>query len=110
MEMKFMKLDSLPVYELMKVGSDGMPLPAEHDVPRWSGKRVPAPPKIGERIKVSMNSLGPAIVLGYFTEAGFLGLRVKLESPPAWWTKQNAKAITAGEVESHVFGAEISPL
>lgn len=109
---KFTKMDTLPQFEMMRAGGDGMPLPAINEtLPRWSGKAAfKMPPRVGERINVTMNCLGPAVVLGYFTEGGFLGLRVKLESPPAWWTKQNADRIAKGEIESAVFGIEIAPL
>ena len=54
---------------------------------KWSGG-IPLP-AIGDRVKVNMNSLGFGIVTGYFVEHSYLGLYVKLENAPEWFTKQN---------------------
>jgi hypothetical protein len=70
---------------------------------KWSGKQ--APPAIGDAVQVSMNGLGVGVVKGYFAEAGWLGLLVKLAAPPAWWLKQNK-----GNEDrlAHIFGTELS--
>lgn len=75
------------------------------EAPVWSGKFEP--PAIGSTIKVRVNSLGPAVVTGYFTEEGYLGVRCRLESPPKWWLEQNAERLAKGETDSHLFGLEI---
>jgi len=108
MKMEYTKVATLPAYETVTVDANGMPCPPrDPEAVRWSGKTVAAPPAIGERIMVRMNGLGPAKVVGYFTEAGYLGLLVKFENPPAWWVRQvHGKRDTVG----HVFGAEIAPL
>jgi hypothetical protein len=59
-------------------------------------------PKVGERVAIKINSLGPGIVVGYFTECGFLGVQVRLDRPPAWRRKQCADSEPA-----LVFGAEM---
>ena len=63
------------------------------------------PPKIGERIKVTINKLGYGMVVAYYIEHEYVGVEVKLENPPEWYVKQNGKG-------SHalVFGAEIEKL
>lgn len=53
---------------------------------KWSGEEPPPP--LGTEIIVEFNHLGPAKVLGYFTEYGWLGLEVELHSPPDWWVRQ----------------------
>lgn len=53
---------------------------------KWSGKE--SVPSIGQRVKVTMNGLGTGIVEAYFIEDVWLGVYVKLDNPPAWWTKQ----------------------
>jgi len=71
----------------------------EGDAVRWSGKAPP--PAIGEKVTVSMNGLGEATVVGYFTKEGWLGLLTKLDNPPDWYVKQNG-----GNKVGHIFGAE----
>jgi hypothetical protein len=102
--MSFTKLDTLPAWELATLGADGFTVaPKDGQAPVWSGRAFDTPPAIGERIKVRMNGLGHALVVGYFTEGGYLGVRVKYESPPEWFVRQNG-----GNVEGAVFGAEIT--
>ena len=58
----------------------------EHrDDVKWSGKE--APPPLGTEIVVEFNKLGPAKVVGYFIEYGWLGLEVQLHAPPDWWVR-----------------------
>ena len=62
---------------------------------KWSGDKatppMPEPPAIGARVFANVNDLGPGTVTGYFIEAGYLGLYVKLDpaTRPAWHKKQN---------------------
>ena len=60
------------------------------------------PPQIGERIKVTMNSLGFGKVTAYFIEHEYVGVEVALEKQPDWHIRQRGKG-------GHclVFGAEI---
>jgi hypothetical protein len=53
-----------------------------------------------------MNSLGLAIVVRYAVQDGYLGVLVKLESPPDWHVKQNF----GRKGDSLVFGPEIGPI
>lgn len=51
-------------------------------------------PEPGTRGTVSVNGIGPGVLIGYQDEkyacptARLLNLRVKLDSPPEWWVKQ----------------------
>jgi hypothetical protein len=67
----------------------------------WRGNFMP---QTGERVRVTMNGLGTGVVFGYFMEEGFMGVKVELDEPPAWFTKQNGHHI------AHVFGTEIAQL
>jgi hypothetical protein len=96
----YKEYSEVPAYE-QAVYKDG--LPVKSDALIWAGK-VPPPP-VGEKINVSMNGLGEAAVVGYFSQDGFLGLRTKLDNPPAWYLKQNG-----GNAVGHVFGPEFKPL
>lgn len=66
--------------------------PATNAVPgetlRWSGKTPP--PAIGAR--VNAGQFGHGVVAGYFCEYGYLGIEVKLETPPAWLVEQRRRA------------------
>jgi hypothetical protein len=67
---------------------------------KWSGKGEP--PKLGSRVVVTMNGLGPGEVRGFFVQGGYLGIGVKLDSPPHWYKYQNK-----GNPIARVFGAEV---
>lgn len=66
---------------------------------KWSGA-FPVP-TIGQKVKVTMNSMGTGTVLDYFWEHGFLGVRVILDKPPKWFREQNNSPVAM------VFGTEI---
>lgn len=76
---------------------------------KWSGAAngLPEPPAIGTTVMVKINGLGRGKVEAYFTEAGFVGVQVRLCDPPAWWIKQNKGRPFEGV--ALVFGAEVSP-
>src|SRR5579863_10395026 len=59
---------------------------------KWSGKGFPLA-AVGARLNVVINKLGPGEVVGYCASHGWLGLMVKLESPPDWWKKQRGNMI-----------------
>jgi hypothetical protein len=101
--MKFLKMDTLPAWKQGVLNEQGLMPRDPEGVPVWSGKMPP--PAIGERVNVRINSLGAATVVGYFTEGGYLGLRVQHDNPPAWYLKQNG-----GNVPGCVFGIEIGPI
>jgi hypothetical protein len=71
----------------------------------WSGKN-PAPPPIGTPVEINFNGLGTGTVDSYFIEHGFLGVKVRLDNPPAWHVKQN-KNRTAHQGCALVFGIEL---
>jgi hypothetical protein len=53
---------------------------------KWSGS-TPLP-QIGDETRVTMNNIGPATVVGFFKEEGFVGVMVRLQDPPAWLVRQ----------------------
>ena len=95
--MPYQEFDSVPAYETAI--SSGSTFTNAPGALKWSNPE--APPAIGTEIVVTINNCGPAVVTGYFTQGGFLGLRCKLHSPPEWHVKQNK-----GNPHGHVFGPE----
>jgi hypothetical protein len=71
---------STSVYQLYRSGSL---------VLKWSGPKDP--PAIGQEIRISMNGIGPAIVKGYFSSEGWLGVMTLALDPPAWLLKQRER-------------------
>lgn len=79
---------------------------------KWS---APFPlPAVGDRVEIVMNRIGTAEVVGYFEEAGFVGVMTRPEHPPEWLRRQNEEAATepgaAWWVKDGIgfeFGAEI---
>lgn len=68
----------------------------------WSGSQpVPA---IGARVRVYMNSFGPALVRAYFHAEGYLGVVCLPDQLPAWFQQQNL-----GVQEGHFFRRELEP-
>jgi hypothetical protein len=55
----------------------------------WSGK-MPLP-AIGDRIYITMNSIGPAIVKGYFESEGYVGVMTLALNPPKWLQDQRKR-------------------
>jgi hypothetical protein len=80
----------------------------EADPYKWSGDA--APPAVGTKVKVYMNSFGNGTVMGYFAEYGWLGVMVKISKPPKWWVSQTK---AAGENPKnklgHFFGIDLQP-
>ena len=77
---------------------------------KWSGKSLTLP-KVGDRIKVTMNGIGHGTVLGYFIEYGWLGLHVKPEVQPDWLVKQERerkRKATFYPNQVLVFGTEVA--
>ncbi len=56
---------------------------------KWSAK-FPLP-AIGSRVRITLNSIGPAVVKGYFSSAGFLGVMTKATKPPKWLVAQQKR-------------------
>jgi hypothetical protein len=66
---------------------------------QWSGGDIP---NIGQTVFCKANSIGYASVLGYYLEAGWLGVIVWPNDPPDWYVRQNGRDAICG-----VFGVEI---
>lgn len=96
--MSYQEHATIPPHEPAKL-VEGHFLPASEGKVRWS-KDEP-PPEIGTRIRVTINNCGPAVVTGYFTQDGWLGIICDLTDPPDWHVKQNK-----GNPRGHVFGPE----
>lgn len=73
------------------------------DLYKWSGEADP--PAIGTNVKIYMNDFGTGTVLTYFAEYGWLGIKVKLDKPPKWFTDQNNNTNPA----AHFFGIDLAP-
>ena len=72
----------------------------------WSGEAYgfPAPPPVGTKLQVTMNSLVSGAVRGYFTEYGYIGLDVELTGERPGWYKTQSE-----EPRAFVYGAEVRP-
>ena len=77
---------------------------------KWSNTEEGWVPKVGERIEVTMNGLGFGTVVGYFISSSgpniYLGVAVKLENPPKWFTDQ-IKRNKYEDSLARVYGAEV---
>lgn len=62
---------------------------------QWSAK-FPLP-QLGDRIYITMNGIGWAIVKGFFASHGYLGVMTKPENPPEWLKTQRERAKKAPE-------------
>lgn len=71
----------LPVYH-----ADGIPVDM-----MWSGKM--SLPQLGDRVRLTINSIGWGKVEGYCVSHGYLGLLVRPENPPAWYVKQTRQRV-----------------
>lgn len=72
---------------------------------KWSNPRVP---KVGDRVKVTMNGLGTGVITGFFVESGWLGVLVQPDKGqrPQWHIDQ-FKRNKWEFIGYQVFGAEI---
>jgi hypothetical protein len=108
-------LSVLPQWHAARFNSETNRVEGEGDGVMWSG--AVEPPAVGDRVLVTVNGLGPGAVTGYFIEHGWLGVYVRLDSPPDWWVKQNERLdreekwrVRHGDMKRGacmVFGAEI---
>ena len=56
---------------------------------KWS---APFPlPQMGDQIKITMNGIGPATVVGFFEEGGYVGVMTKATNPPKWLVEQRQR-------------------
>lgn len=104
--MAYQTHETLPKWVQAEWSSDGSATPLNWSPERvlWAGQEnrgTLTPPAIGTKIIVTMNSIGPGTVRGYFTEDGYLGLLVELHKPPKWWIEQNPSRPLG-----HIFGPE----
>lgn len=100
----YRKLTEVPTYESPQYSDPKVATPTNAAPGKilWGGKQEP--PAIGSKVCVTMNSLGPGTVRGYFVEYDWLGLLVELHNPPKWWIEQNPARPLA-----HIFGIEFQP-
>lgn len=80
----------------------------------WSGS-MPLP-EVGDKITITMNSIGPARVMGYFMEGGYLGVMTKALRPPKWLREQRKEEASRTDMPQWwrdgigcEFGTEIEP-
>lgn len=97
MEANYTEYASVPEYVAVVFGNTSDENGKFTGKPRWSGKS--APPAVGAKVNTH---LGVGHVTSYFSEFGWLGVLVKFNDPPAWYTKQNN-----GNPPGHIFGAEL---
>lgn len=45
-------------------------------------------PQIGDRVRITMNNIGEAEVMGFFKEGGWVGVMTKALQPPKWLQDQ----------------------
>lgn len=96
--MSFTEHASPPAFEPAKW--EGDKILNEPGALKWSGgKPLPA---IGDVVKLAVNGCGLGEVVGYFTEDGWLGVKLHLQAPPEWFLKQNK-----GNVPAFAFGREL---
>jgi hypothetical protein len=110
-EANYHKFDTLPENWTRPVwteGDDDCKVVNKSDPYKWSGDN--APPAIGAKVKVYMNSLGNGEVVGYFSEYGWLGVLVVLSKPPSWWRKQTReRGENPATTPAHIYGKELEP-
>jgi hypothetical protein len=59
---------------------------ADGELLKWSAS-FPLP-TMGQRIRVTMNGIGDAEVVGFFKEEGYVGVMTKALDPPTWLKEQ----------------------
>lgn len=77
-------------------------------------------PKIGEHVRITMNGIGPAEVVGYFKEEGYVGLMTRALNPPKWLREHRERDRESGAYASFPqwkkdgigceFGAEVAEI
>jgi hypothetical protein len=98
---KYREFDLLPAFEKAVFGDDGKSLPSLTDLPRWSGANHPQ--DTGSFVMIK-NGIGPAKVIGYCTQDGWLGLLVKPLDPSTDFIRSHGYNATA-----NAFGREVEP-
>lgn len=96
--MSFVRSQELPAYTTDRSADRTAEI-----LPIWSGTEpVPA---IGDEVHIRVNSIGPAKVVGYGSQDGYLGVMVYPLDPPQWWIDQNGQP--SPDKPALAFGAEI---
>lgn len=103
--MELKKMNELPAWTMAAWNEDMSQCvnkikAVEAGVALWSGTMDP--PKVGDVIRIKINNIGQAEVVGYGVADCWLGVMAKPMNPPAWYVKQNG-----GNIASIVYGAEI---
>jgi hypothetical protein len=62
---------------------------ADGELLKWSAS-FPLP-TLGQRIRITMNGIGEAEVVGFFKEEGYVGVMTKALNPPSWLKEQRAR-------------------
>ena len=77
--------------DLRTESKDGFPLYRDSDgnLLKWSGA-IPLP-GLNQRVWITMNRIGWAVVKGWFSEAGFVGVMTEALEPPAWLVAQRKR-------------------
>lgn len=104
--MEYQEHNTAPTFEAPQWIDPGSASVRNPDATKWGGLEkngTAQPPKIGTKVYVTMNKLGPATVKGYFVEGGWLGILVKFSDPPKWWREQNG---SPAKSMGHIFGPE----
>lgn len=70
---------------------------------RWTGAWLP---RLNDRVRVTFNGFGTGTVMGFFCEAGWMGVYVECDKRPDWHIKRNGKA----HPWPMCFGAEVERL
>jgi hypothetical protein len=81
-----------PIFRAPNMGGKGWICRlSEGDKMVWSNDRPL--PELGQKIKVTMNGIGFATVIGYFSETvnegSYIGVMAVPHNPPQWLKKQN---------------------
>lgn len=61
----------------------------------WSNTRMPLP-EVGQRVFITMNRIGWAVVVGYFEAEGYLGVMTRATNPPLWLRRQRREDQKSG--------------
>lgn len=95
---KYHEFTELPAWTRPVWKGDGVANDA--DPYKWSGTKND-PPAIGAKV-TTYNGYGTGTVLTYFAEYGWLGVKLALDNPPAWYVRQNN-----GNPAAHFFGIDL---
>jgi hypothetical protein len=75
---------------------------------KWSGENPL--PEVGQMVRIEMNDIGPAVVMGYFESDGYLGIMSRPVTLPKWYEAKPEDLDWQRNGIGCEFGCEISPL